>query len=304
MSVLQNLSDELSARVESARSSLVHIHAPGAAGRTGIALGPQQVMTLARQAEPGETVTAVTADGTEHSARVSAYDQTSGITVLAMEGSPELVPLAGETQDGAAAGLVVGTLGVTVAFPSPQSVEARLSMVRCVGEPLRISGGRLLPRYIQTDAPAYPGFSGAPFLGADGTARALALPSGDQGDTLYMPWNTVSEILAILHDTPVITVGYLGVRGKPAPVEHEAASEGQSEAFLLVHVDDESPAGTAGLQVGDILLAIDKRPITGVGDLMDSLIGPERKQIHLRWLRSGAVRESEVTLAARRWDRD
>lgn len=295
MTLMETLSAELSDLVEGTRPSLVHVHAPGAAGRTGVVLDTGDVVTVARQAEPGEEVAVLDADGSDHAAEVQAYDRTSGITILSLRGDIRPGPGLPAPPAGSAR---VGMITSTVAYPSPQGVEARLGILRCVGSRLRLPGGRLLSGYIQTDASGFPGFSGAPLLAADRSLLGIALPSGD-GETLYMPSDDLHRIVTQLQSTPLLAIGYLGVRGQQAPLEHTACAEGQHTAFLLVSVDEASPAAAAGLQVGDMIHDIDGTPVSGVDDLMDALVGPEASRIRIRWIRGGAQHDAEVVLGTR-----
>ena len=68
---------------------------------------------------------------------------------------------------------------------------------------------------------------------------------------------------------------------------------------VIQSVNATGPLGKAGFEVGDMILAIDGRPIAGVEDLIDQLIGlPRRKTVTLRALdhRTGNNGDVQVTI--------
>jgi S1-C subfamily serine protease len=65
-------------------------------------------------------------------------------------------------------------------------------------------------------------------------------------------------------------------------------------------VEPDSPAASAGIASGDVILALDQEPVAGVDDLVRLLNG-ERigRSVTLRLLRQGSVREVSVTPSER-----
>lgn len=293
--VLASLSKELKSLVESSSPSLLHIYTEEAAPRTGLVLSRGEALTVAAQAEIGETVEALTAAGRPGSAAVTGFDETSGLVLLELQ---EDLEVAAATF--AAATPAVGALAVSVAYPSRQSVEARLEMIRCVGSPIRLPAGRRLESYLQTDALSYPGFSGAPLLSPEGEAVAVALPSRSRGENLYITAGEAVQIRDSLRRHTRIVVAYLGVRGKAAPLEEQAPENGgRTKGLLLIDVEGNSPAQKAGLQVGDMLLTIDGRPVDSLDSLLAALIGPAKRSATVTFLRGGSPREATVELVER-----
>ena len=70
--------------------------------------------------------------------------------------------------------------------------------------------------------------------------------------------------------------------------------------LLIVNVEANSPAGRAGLLVGDVLLGIEDTSTLGAGDLQGAL-GPERvgAAVRLQVLRGGVRQEVAVLLGER-----
>jgi S1-C subfamily serine protease len=91
---------------------------------------------------------------------------------------------------------------------------------------------------------------------------------------------------------------YLGVASQA--VRLDATAAGQDSGLLIVNVEGDSPAGRAGLLVGDVLIGIEGTPTLHAEDLQGQL-GPERvgAAVTLSLLRGGAPHEVTATLAER-----
>lgn len=291
--MMETLSQELSSLVSAATGALRHVYAPGAAGRTAFLVSKTEAVTVAMEAEIGETVTARDAEGGEQSATVVGFDRTSGVTLLSLSGE------AGEPLEESDGLPPVGALAVGIALPSVQGVEARLELLRCVGDPLRLPAGRRIASYLQTDGVSYPGFTGAPLLSADGKLLGLALPSG-KGETFYLPAPELSAILAELREHRQIGVAYLGVRGKAAPLRESAGERAGKPGYLLTDVEEDSPAAAAGLTAGDFILSIDGEPIDSIDALFGALQGPVERRADILLLRGDKSVTVEVQFTGER----
>jgi S1-C subfamily serine protease len=109
-------------------------------------------------------------------------------------------------------------------------------------------------------------------------------------------WKTVATVIA--HGR--MRRGYLGIAGQPVTLPDVQRGEGRAEALLIVGVTDGSPAAAAGLLVGDVLVAIDAKPVESPQDLMDRLLETQiGRPASLRVLRGGAVVDIAVTVGER-----
>ncbi len=119
--------------------------------------------------------------------------------------------------------------------------------------------------WLQTDAAINPGNSGGPLVTEDGkivgvTARAY-LGANNLG--FAIPSNIAKKIVAGLVRDGAITRSYVGlVPGALQDLEHFYALA-INTGMLINSVDPGSPAARAGLQGGDILIAINGEPVDG-----------------------------------------
>jgi S1-C subfamily serine protease len=118
---------------------------------------------------------------------------------------------------------------------------------------------------IQTDAPISPGNSGGALV--DGHGRVIGInsagiPTGDNANSLgfAIPSTTVRAI-----------VEQLVTRGEAGHVLLGITSEPADGGARVASVTDGSAASAAGLQVGDVITAIDSTPVASTGDLVSQL---------------------------------
>lgn len=290
---LESVSEAFQELVQNGSRGVLHLYAEGAQGRTAVRIGGDEAVSVAMDASISEEVSLLDVEGNGGTAEVAGYDQTTGIVLLSLKGQ-----LSGSPLDIAETESSVGSLGVTVAYPSPQGVEARLEMVRCVAGPLRLPAGGTMSRYMQSDALSYPGFLGAPLLSSAGRIAALALPSGRRGDNLFIPGRELSAAVEALRSTPRISVAYLGVRGQEARLPEPIGT--RTEGFLVTNVESGSPAADAGVRVGDFLLSLGEKEVASSQGLFEALIGDPQRQSSLTLLRGREEKKAAVQLRQRR----
>src|SRR5258705_13588897 len=98
--------------------------------------------------------------------------------------------------------------------------------------------------------------------------------------------------------------GYLGTAGQPVTLPENQKGPGghigRDEALLVVGVTPGSPAASAGMLVGDVLLEFDGQPVESPEDLLDLLVGDRvGRTITIRALRGGAIVDLAVTAGER-----
>jgi serine protease Do len=164
--------------------------------------------------------------------------------------------------------------------------------------------------YVQTDAPINPGNSGGPLVDLDGYVVGLntfimTKGGGSEGLGFAIPASTVQFVTEELKRyghvhrtqiqasaqtiTPTLAAG-LGLK--------------QDWGVLISDVTPDGPADTAGLNVQDIVLSVDGRPITGLPGFSAALYQhPPKEDVALTVLR-GSSRVSLEIPALQRYDQE
>jgi serine protease Do len=148
--------------------------------------------------------------------------------------------------------------------------------------------------YIQTDAPINPGNSGGPLLNVEGrvvgmNTMILSQSGGSEGIGFAIPSDVVQRIYDLILKDGRVKRGSIGVVAQTISPEMAAGlSLPVKEGAILADVLPRSAAEAAGLQVGDILVAVDGRPVKEARDLMGTLYLFRRgEEATVEFLRSG-----------------
>jgi serine protease Do len=127
--------------------------------------------------------------------------------------------------------------------------------------------------FLQTDAAINPGNSGGPLIDLSGEVvginTAIATHSGGfQGVSFAIPINFAHSIVQRLLAEGKVTRAWLGVFLEDVSAERaQQLGLPHPEGAEIREVNEGSPAERAGLRPGDVILAMDGRPIEGVASL-------------------------------------
>jgi S1-C subfamily serine protease len=135
---------------------------------------------------------------------------------------------------------------------------------------------RIIDSVIQTDAALNPGNSGGALATSAGEVVGINTAVAGYGLGLAIPLNaTTRYIIGELLAGGRVRRAWLGVAGVPTPLPPNLAERlGQKLGLRVVEVVPGSPAGTAGLYLGDILLTAGGRPVESVQALQRLMLGP------------------------------
>jgi len=137
---------------------------------------------------------------------------------------------------------------------------------------LRSYSGRLIEDVIQTDASLNPGNSGGPLVTSDGQVIGVntATIMGAQGLCFAIGINTAKFVASRLLQQGRIRRSYIGVEAQTVPLHRRLVrfyDLPQESGVVVISVTENSPARRAGLRDGDVIVALDGKPVAGVDDL-------------------------------------
>ncbi|MBV9654877.1 MAG: trypsin-like peptidase domain-containing protein [Acetobacteraceae bacterium] len=169
-----------------------------------------------------------------------------------------------------------GHLVVAIGNPLGFSSTVTAGVVSALGRSLRSRNGRLIEDVIQTDAALNPGNSGGPLVSCAGDVVGIntAMIGGAQNICFAVSSNTALFVVGEVIAHGRVRRAHLGIAGQTLPLPRRLALTlgiGSFSAVRIGEIEPDSPAAQAGLQVGDILLALDGKPIAGVDDLIRTL---------------------------------
>ena len=280
--------------------SVVNIHVVDRHGRRGGGSGfvftPDGfILTNSHVVHDAAALEVVLPDGRELQADPVGDDPHTDLAVLrAPTAGLPAAPL------GDSSALRVGQLVIAIGNPLGFDCTVTAGVVSALGRSLRSTSGRLIDGIIQTDAALNPGNSGGPLVSSFGEVIGVntAVIAGAQGLCFSIPGNTVKFVAGRLIQDGRIRRGFIGVAGQGVRLQRRHVVENNlasDRGVLVVELDDDGPAGRAGVTQGDVIVGFDGKPVGGVDDLhrllTDQQVGVAAP---LEVLRRGAKRTLRV----------
>jgi S1-C subfamily serine protease len=184
---------------------------------------------------------------------------------------------------GASGRLRVGQLVVAIGNPLGFTCTVTAGIVSALGRTLRTRSGSFVDSVIQTDAPLNPGNSGGPLVSGDGKVVGIntAMIAPAQGICFAIGIDTAIWVATRLMRDGRVRRSRLGLSGQTVPLDtrlrrfHDLQ---QATGVLVMEVLADGAASRAGLLAGDVLVAFDGAPVTGVDNLHRSLTGERAGQ--------------------------
>ncbi|QSA95710.1 DegQ family serine endoprotease [Methylococcus sp. EFPC2] len=237
-------------------------------------------------------------DGRQLSAKLVGTDPESDVAVIKVEPKNlEELPIADSSQ------LQVGDFVVAIGNPFGLGQTVTSGIVSALGRSgLGIEG---YEDFIQTDASINPGNSGGALVNLKGeligiNTAILAPNGGNVGIGFAIPSNMAANIKTTLIEHGVIRRGLLGVNIQDlSPDLAQAFGLNQTQGAVITAIQPGSPAAKAGIEPGDIVLAVNDRKIKS-GAEVRNIVGLLQigDKVHLDVLRRGETASLTAEIAA------
>ncbi len=157
--------------------------------------------------------------------------------------------------------------------------------------------------FIQTDAPINPGNSGGALINTKGelvgiNTAIIAPAGGNVGIGFAVPVNMARAVMGQLLRYGEVRRGRIGVVIQDlTPEIAEAMGIPGRRGAVVSRVEPGSPAAAAGLRPGDVVVAVEGRPVRGSTDLRNRIGLMERgRKVTLTILRDGEEKRVEVVI--------
>jgi serine protease Do len=251
------------------------------------------VLTNNHVVEQVSTVQITTKDGRQFSAKVMGRDPATDIAVLQINAPNSLKTM----QLGDSDALEVGDFVIAIGNPFGLGQTVTSGLVSALSR--TGLGKQGYEDFIQTDAAINPGNSGGALVNLKGeligiNSAIISPGGGNVGIGFAIPINMVRRVMEQIVENGRVERGRIGVSLQDM---HPAADEGRGEGVRIADVTPGSPAETAGLRKGDIIIKADDRPIRSAAQLRNR-IGLARigEQVKLTVDRAGFSQFANVTV--------
>jgi S1-C subfamily serine protease len=257
---------------------------------SGFVYEEDHVLTAAHVVEGSNNVVVRFADGTQAQGVVLGTDPVHDLAVIEVEtNDTPPAPLALDDPP------IVGQLAVALGSPWGLEQTVTSGVVSAVDRP--IANATSAQVLIQTDASINPGNSGGALADRQGRVIGVNIEIFTQTGTnsgvgFAVPIGVAHGIAQQLVAGTPIETAYLGVTGEDATGEQAGA--------LITEIVAAGPASEAGLQVGDLVTAVDAQGVRSMPDLAGRIRSySPNDQVVLDVLRNGESINVTVTLGVR-----
>ncbi|MCX7706631.1 MAG: trypsin-like peptidase domain-containing protein [Anaerolineae bacterium] len=233
-------------------------------------------------------------DGIQLPAKLIGSDPDSDLAVIKVD--PTLVTLV-PVEQGRIEDVVVGQRAIAIGNPFGLAGSMTTGIVSAIGRSVESMTGYSIPLAIQTDAAINPGNSGGPLLNDRGEVIGVnfqirSAVRSNSGVGFAIPINIVQRVVPALIRDGVYKHAWLGIRGQtytPAWAEALGFPRDARGAYVISVISD-GPAAKAGVRGasrntnvllglgmagpeylragGDLIIAIDDRPVKQFDDLL------------------------------------
>ena len=255
------------------------------------------VLTNRHVIADGEDITVSLSDGRRVPGMVIGTDELTDLAVIKID-APRLMPITWGDSDRCKVGSPVWAVG------SPFGLDRTVTFGILSGKHRKVRASTQYQDFMQSDVAVNPGNSGGPLVDVRGTLIGINTAIvGDtyQGVSFSIPSKVARQVYERLRDTGHVERGWLGVAlAEVADDQHIGDNPRVRGAMVTGLTNQYSPAARAGLELGDLILAVDDTPVRDMGHLM-RLIGAAMagSKVELDVVRGGASLEITVVLGSR-----
>ena len=289
--------------VEVARPSIVSVHqtvtqrgplgtVSGQAAGTGFVLSADgYIVTNNHVIAEGSETTVTFDDGTSERAEIVAADPTRDLAVLRVERT-DLTPLAIGNSDDLRLGEQLVAVGYALDLDGEPSVTSGIlsAKERTITE----ENGEQLVNLLQTDTAINPGNSGGPLLNSRGEVVGIntAIAGQAQNIGFAIAITPVVQVIDSLRDGTVPERALMGVSTQPS-----TTTVGGAE---VVEIQRGTGAAASGLQVGDVITAVDDTKIADPTSLGAAIAAHQPgDEITVTVDRDGATKQISIVLGTK-----
>ena len=302
--LLDAYSEAVVSVVETVGPSVVSIRTNVRAGRRGgagagsgvIIAADGYVLTNSHVVHGATDLEVSLTDGRRFSATPTGDDPGTDLALIRVD-----APALPAARFGQSSRLRVGQLVIAIGNPFGFESTVSAGVVSALGRSLRSTTGRLIDNIIQTDVALNPGNSGGPLV--DSRGRVVGINSAvfamAQGISFAVPIDTATWVIPQLLARGRVSRAYLGFGGQSRPLDRRLARAlglPNARVIEIMSVETGAPAARAGLQIGDLVVAIGERPVETVDDVHRLLVAwPIGEALTLTIVRGAERRQFTVT---------
>ena len=293
------LSSQFADVVERTSKSIVAVHGGKRVAGSGIVWRPGVVVTVSHMLRRAEDIEVTLSDKSRAKATFTGRDPGTDLAVLSLDPASSTPP----AQFGDGAGVRVGQLVLAVGRSTLGDLAASAGIIARTGAAWQTWRGGRIDSLLRPDVTLYPGQSGSALVDSHGNVLGMNTSALARASAITVPTATVERVVSEILEHGGVFRAYLGLAMQPVALPPELASKLKVErdtALMIMQVEPGSPSAESGMMLGDLIIAINRRPVSGIDDIQRALLAAKRgDSVELEYARGGQTATTKVKLAER-----
>jgi S1-C subfamily serine protease len=196
-------------------------------------------------------------DGNEFKGEIIGRDSDSDIAIIKIYGTGYSTVRLGNS-----ASLQIGQLVIAIGNPLGFQHSVSAGILSGLGRTMRSTNGKLIDNILQSDLALNPGNSGGPMIDTTGEVIGIntAVIAGAQGISFAIAIDLAKEIANQLIKYGRVSRAYLGLMLQEIKISQRLKNYHRltgKNGLLIIGLEKKSPAESAGLMEGDIIVEFD-----------------------------------------------
>jgi S1-C subfamily serine protease len=255
------LSKQIAETIEAVADSIVTVHGGGRSTSSGVVWRPGVIVTVRQGLRRSDSLQ-VAQHGEPMNATLAGADAGTDLAVLRVDaGLAKAVETSG-TQPAR-----VGEIVLAVGRSALGDISASSGIVARLGSGWRTWRGGQIDSLIRPDVQLYVGQPGSALVNEGRRVLGINSTALARNAVITIPAATIDRVVDAILERGHVPRPYLGAAMQAVPVPETLRAhfgEGVDEALLVLHVEANAPAATAGILVGDLVLSVDGKLVHNV----------------------------------------
>ena len=293
------LSNELESAIEKVGSSVVAVHGGRRLAASGICWKDGLIVTADHMLRRNHELTVTLFAGNSISADWVGSDPSRDLALIKIDSATTL-PAASTTST---SGLKIGAVVLAVGRSHLGDLAASAGIIARLGAAWKTWRGGEIDQLIRPDVTLYPGQSGSVLINSQGQVFGMNTSALARGAAITVPAAPVNRVVDELLQHGHIRKPYLGIAMQPVSLPEPLRKQLQIESetgLLVAHVEANGPSAKAGIMLGDIVIGIENKSVSGLETLHEVLskLHPG-DSVRIALIRAGEKKEITVSIADR-----
>ncbi|HEY6280203.1 MAG TPA: Do family serine endopeptidase [Burkholderiales bacterium] len=267
---------------------------------SGVIVSPQgYILTNYHVVKAADEIEVLLADGRKATPRVVGDDPDTDLAVLKVDMKNLPAITFGHSEEAS-----VGDVVLAIGNPFGVGQTVTMGIISALGR--SHLGINTFENFIQTDAAINPGNSGGALVDVSGNLIGInsviySRTGSSSGIGFAIPTSVAKQVMEQIIKNGSVTRGWIGVEAQDMSKElAESFKLPNSSGALIAGVLKSSPADKAGVKPGDILLAVEGRPVTDSLNMLNLIAAlPPGKPVAFTMMRNQTEVQLKITVGKR-----